>query len=90
MNVEARLASLDANMNALGLRLTDHTAQDDDNFGRLSDQLDTLDEKIDELLLREASREGEAKGARKSAVAIAAIVSSVISAISFAAPYFVG
>ena len=90
MSTEGQLASLGTNVSNLNQRLTDHTALDDVNFGKLSDQLVTLDEKLDELLLREARREGEVRGARKSAIAIAAIVSSVISALSFAAPYIVG
>jgi len=86
-NNEENLAS---NVAVMAQRLSDHTIQDDLNFGRLSAQLDTLDGKMSLLLLREAKREGEAKGARKSAIAIAAIVSSVISAVALAAPYFVG
>lgn len=86
MGTEGRLASLDTNMKNLTLRLTEHTAQDDDNFSKIIDVVESLDEKMDQLLLREA----EAKGARRATVAIAAIVSSVISAAAWAFPLLVG
>lgn len=90
MIVEERLASLDSNMEALNNRLTDHTSQDDTNFSRLSDQLIGLDEKIDQLLIREAAREGELKGIWRSTIAVAGTISLVIAVIGLVIPFYVG
>lgn len=79
-----------SNVAVLTQRLTDHTAQDEDNFERMFAQLTEIDGKMDKLLLREATRTGAATGARKSALIIAAIVSTFISAVGWAAPYLVG
>ncbi len=78
MSTEGRLASLDTNVSNLNDKIADQ-----------NEWLGTLDGKIDELLLREATRVGEARGTRKASIAIAAIVSSIISAVALAAPYFV-
>ena len=78
MSTEGRLAALDANVSNLNAKIADQNKW-----------LGTLDEKMDKLLLREATREGEAQGMRRSVYIIATLVSTLIAAISWAAPYFV-
>ncbi len=85
----AAVEDIASNVAVLTQRLTDHTEQDDINFGRLSNKLDGLDEKMDLLLIYKAFEEGEAKGMRRSVYVIATLVSMLIGAISWAAPYFV-
>ncbi len=79
MTPEERLASIDSKLAALNQRLTDHTAQDDTNFGRLSAQLSVLDEKLDQLLIREARHMGEIAGLKRTAAIVATSISISIS-----------
>jgi hypothetical protein len=84
-----QMAELRGEVHAFNTIFQAHTIQDDQNFGRLVEQMTTIDEKVDLLLLREATREGEAAGAKKSAYVIALVVSTLVSALSWAAPYIV-
>lgn len=79
MALEDSLTSITSMLSALDQRLTDHTDQDETNFTRLIDQVKVLDNKIDQLLIREAGREGEFRGFRRSAIVIAGAVSLIIS-----------
>ena len=86
MTVEERLGSIDVGLAALEQRLTDHTNQDDANFSRLSGQLESIDEKLDQLLIREAGREGEVKGIRRSVIAIATVIPLIITIAGWILP----
>jgi hypothetical protein len=88
--VDGRLASIDSNLASLGLRLTDHTSQDETSFSNLSIQVGALDEKLDQLLLREATREGERDGVRRSVIALASIISVAVNGIGMAIMLYVG
>lgn len=85
-----QMAELRGEVHAFNTIFQAHTIQDDQNFGKLTEQMEGIDEKMDLLLLREAKAEGEAKGMRKSVYVIATLVSTLIAAISWAAPYIVG
>lgn len=79
----AGLGSLHATLNA-------HTLQDQENFERLSVQISVLDDKVDQLLLREARREGKADGVKWAAAKMAGVVSALITVVGIAAQAFLG
>ena len=62
-----------------------HTLQDMEQFTALKNSIDILDDKIDQLLLREARREGEAAGTRKMAAIVSATISILIGIATVAA-----
>ncbi len=67
-----------------------HNQQEASRYDTLSKSVTEMDEKIDKLLLREASIRGEFKGMRNVAIAMATAVSALIAVASWAAPYLVG
>ena len=64
-----------------------HTQQETERFGTLTQTVHEMDEKIDKLLIREARLAGEFKGMRNVAIAAATAISTFIAAIGWAAPY---
>lgn len=88
--VAIQMAELRGEVHAFNTIFAAHTDQDMTQFAALTATVGTMDQKLDELLLREAEKTGEIKGIRKMTIAVAAIVSSVVTAVSWAAPYIVG
>jgi len=81
--IESKLAVLNAT-------LTSHSQQDQENFERLSIQISDLDDKVDQLLLREARKDGEASGIKKSTAVLSSVISAVISIAAIAAQAYFG
>jgi hypothetical protein len=57
----------------------EHTRQDLRSFEALNESIQSLDEKIDQLLIREAHRAGEFSGVKKSAIMLSVLIASIIS-----------
>lgn len=82
MSIEESLASINSNLRSFTERLSDHTTQDADNFNDLKDQIGILDDKIDLILLREATRIGEAKGIQRYVIITATFISGLVGSMS--------
>ena len=56
-----------------------HTEQDMQQFDKLSEQLGTLDTKLDALLIREARRSGETAATKRISGYVSAVISLLVS-----------
>lgn len=88
MTVDERLASIDTGLAVLGERFEAHTQADDDNFTRLSTQLDSIEKKVDELRLAEASRVALIDSNRRNASMLGGGVAAVIVGLVESFKYF--
>lgn len=52
--------------------------------GRIDDRMEKMDDKLEQLLVREGERVGEIRGVRRSAAVIATIISLAVGAAAFA------
>lgn len=84
------VASMEASMRAMQEIFNAHTAQDMQQFEALNHSIESLDEKLDQLLLREAHRSGEFSALRRTALALAFMISTVVSIGAAAVQAFVG
>lgn len=84
---EVKLAKIEVQLENLTQMLKEHAGQDASMFGALVERLDSIDEKLEALLIREAHREGEREGIKRTSVALSACVSSLIGLATVVVQY---
>ncbi len=76
---ELRERSIETQLAVLNEVWETHTEQDMQQFEKLSEQLESLDGKLDALLLREAERKGESAATKRISGYVSAVVSLLVS-----------
>jgi len=80
-NSDVQLGRIEVQLESLNDKLFSHTNQDMTQFNALFAQLNTLDTKMDAMLLREAQKEGEKLAIRRVSGYVSAIVSLIVTSI---------
>lgn len=84
------VAEMRGEMRAVREIFNAHTQQDMEQFTLLAGTVEKIDEKMDQLLLREATRAGELAGMKRSAVMLASSISLAVSVAGVAIVFVVG
>ncbi len=84
------VASMEVAMRAMQDTFNTHTVQDMQQFEALNTSISALDDKIDQLLLREAHRDGEFIGVKRSVLVMSFFIATVVSITSIVVQAFVG
>lgn len=81
---------LEERIEGLRLLLEAHTEQDHQNFLKLEHKIDSLADKLDALLLREAEGRGEQAALKRVSATISTVVSTIIAVLGLVVQYIVG
>lgn len=90
MTVEEHLSSIDTSLALLDQRLASHTEADEDNFLRITAQLNTIETKLDHLRLADAARVSAIDTNKRNASMLGGGVAAGIVAIFEGIKYIVG
>jgi hypothetical protein len=88
--VALTMAKVQGEVHAFRDIFAQHTTQDMEQFQKLSASVEKMDDKLDQLLIREAERKGEVSGIKRSAVFFATSISLAVSMAGVAFAMYVG
>lgn len=71
--------SFETKLGVLNALWEQHTEQDREQFEKLSGQMEVIDQKVTQILIREARRDGEIKGQRRTMIVLSGVVSLLVS-----------